>query len=232
MSRPADARVAPAANGGRDRLMDRRAVIGGLALVTLAAPRAASAQAAPKVYRIGILALPETSDLVGPQPRSPVHNSLVRGLRELGYVYGEHFVTEPRGAPGKPERFPTLAAELIRLKVDVIVAAGPALPALKQATSTIPIVMGGSADPVGLGYIQSLGHPGGNFTGLSAQGLEVIGKRPELLKEIVPSAAAIAVFGIRPASQIGRPPKPPRGSGAGNCCRSRFEMLARSRGPS
>jgi hypothetical protein len=104
-------------------------------------PRAAPAQPARKVYRIGILALPETSDMVGPQPRSPVHNALLRGLRELGYVYGEHFVTEPRGAAGKPERFPGLAAELVRLKVDVIVAAGPALSALKQARSTIPIVM-------------------------------------------------------------------------------------------
>jgi putative ABC transport system substrate-binding protein len=174
--------------------MDRRAFIVGLALVTLAAPRGAPAQSARKVYRIGILALPETSDMVGPDPRSPVHNALLRGLRELGYVYGEHFVTEPRGAAGKPERFPSLAAELVRLKVDVIVAAGPALPALKQASSTIPIVMGGSADPVGLGYIQSLGHPGGNFTGLSAQSIEVIGKRLELLKELVPAAAPIAVL--------------------------------------
>jgi putative ABC transport system substrate-binding protein len=133
---------------------------------------AAPAQPARNVYRIGILALPETSDMVGPQPRSPVHNALLRGLRELGYVYGEHFVTEPRGTAGKPERFPGLAAELVRLKVDVIVAAGPALSALKQASSTIPIVMGGDSDPVGRGYVQSLGHPGGNFTGLSSQSVE------------------------------------------------------------
>ena len=175
-------------------MIDRRAFIGCLTLGTLAVPRAAPAQPARKVYRIGILGLPETSDMVGPPPRSPVHNALVRGLQELGYVYGEHFVTEPRGAAGKPERFPGLVAELVRLKVDVIVAAGPALPALKQATSTIPIVMGGSADPVGLGYIQSLGHPGGNFTGLSAQGVDVIGKRLELLKELVPSTASVAVL--------------------------------------
>src|SRR6202035_1896013 len=111
---------------------------------------------------IGMLGLSETSDMVGPQPRAPAHNALLRGLRELGYVYGEQFVTEPRGAAGKPERFPGLAAELVRLQVDVIVAAGPTLPALKQATSTIPVVMGGAGDPVGAGYVQSLGHPGGN----------------------------------------------------------------------
>ncbi len=132
--------------------------------------------------------------MVGPQPRFPVHNALLRGLRELGYVYGEHFVTEPRGAAGKPERFPGLAAELVRLKVDVIVAAGPALSALKQASSTIPIVMGGDSDPVDRGYVQSLGHPGGNFTGLSSQSVEVTGKRLELLKEIVPGAASVAVL--------------------------------------
>ena len=174
--------------------MDRRAFIGSLAVGTFAVPRAARAQPARKVSRIGILALPETSDLVGPQPRSPIHNALLRGLRELGYVYGEHFVSEPRGAGGKPERFPGLAAELVRLQVDVIVAAGPALPALKQATSAIPIVMGGSADPVGLGYVRSLGHPGGNFTGLSSQSIEATGKRLELLKEIVPAAAPVAVL--------------------------------------
>ena len=174
--------------------MDRRTFISRLALGTLAVPRAGPAQPARKVARIGILALPETSDLVGPQPRSPVHNALLRGLRELGYVYGEHFVTEPRGAEGKPERFPRLAAELVRLQVDVIVAAGPALPALKEATSTIPIVMGGSGDPVGLGYVRSLGRPGGNFTGLSSQGVEITGKRIELLKELVPAATVVAVL--------------------------------------
>jgi putative ABC transport system substrate-binding protein len=173
--------------------MDRRAFIGGLALAGLAVPRAAGAQSPRRIHRIGILALPETSAMVGPQPRSPAHNALLRGLRELGYVYGEHFVTEPRGAAGKPERFPSLAAELVRLQVDVIVAAGPAMPALMQANSTIPIVMGGAGDPVGSGYAQSLGHPGGNFTGLSLQTVDITGKRLELLKELVPGAASVAV---------------------------------------
>jgi len=179
----------------RDRVMDRRAFVGSLALATLAGHRAAPAQPARKVHRIGILSsLGTTSDMVGSQPRNPFVNALLRGLRELGYVYGEHFVTEPRGGEGKPERFPDLAAELVRLRVDVIVSAGPTLAALKQATSTIPVVMTGAGDPVGDGFIQSLGRPGGNFTGLSLQSVETTGKRLELLKELVPPAASVAVL--------------------------------------
>jgi putative ABC transport system substrate-binding protein len=113
-------------------------------------------------------------------------------LRELGYVYGEQFVTEPRGGEGKPERLPDLAAELVRLQVDVIVAAGPTLRALKQATSTIPVVMAAADDPVGLALVQSLAHPGRNFTGLSNQSVETTGKRLELLKELVPAAVVVA----------------------------------------
>jgi putative ABC transport system substrate-binding protein len=178
--------------------MDRRAFIGSLALGTLAVPRATRAQPARKVYRIGILRPAQmTSDMVGPQPRNPVVNALLRGLGELGYVYGEHFVTEPRGGEGRPERFPNLAAELVRLQVDVIVAGGPMLPALKQATSTIPVVMGGAGDPVRQGFVQSLGRPGGNFTGLSLQTVETTGKRLELLKELVPGAAPVAVLWYR-----------------------------------
>jgi len=173
--------------------MDRRAFIGSLALATLVRPRAAPAQPARKVYRIGILGGGTTSDMIGPQPPNPSTSALLRGLRELGYVYGEHFVTEPRATEGRPERFPSLAAELVRLRVDVIVS-GPGLPALKQATSTIPVVMTAASDPVGSGYIQSLGHPDGNFTGLSLQSAETTGKRLELLKELVPPAASVAVI--------------------------------------
>ena len=143
-----------------------------------------------------------TSDLVGPQPRHPAINAFLRGLRELGYVYGEHFVTEPRGGEGRPERFPSLAAELVRLQVDVIVASGPMLPALKQATSTIPIVMAGGDDPVGQGLVQSLGRPGGNFTGLSLQSVDTSAKRLELLKELVPRAALVAVLWDPTSSRI------------------------------
>jgi putative ABC transport system substrate-binding protein len=177
-----------------DSVIDRRAFIGSLALGTLAVPRVASAQPARKVYRIGILGLgPPTSDMVGPQPRNESTAALLRGLRELGYVYGEHFVTEPRGAESRVERYPGFVAELVRLQVDVIVTVPNALPALKQATSTIPIVMV-SGDPVGQGYAQSLGHPGGNFTGLSLQSMELTGKQLELLKELVPGAAPVAVL--------------------------------------
>jgi putative ABC transport system substrate-binding protein len=109
-------------------------------------------------------------------------------------VYGQHFVTEPRGAEGRPERFSSLAAELVRLPVDLIVAAGPTLAALKQATSTIPVVMAASIDPVGEGLVRSLGHPRGNFTGMSAQSIDMTGKRLELLKEIVPGPATVAVL--------------------------------------
>ena len=119
--------------------MDRLTFIGSLAIGTLAAPRVALAQPARKVYRVGILApRSSTSEIAGPQPREPHVSALLGGLRELGYVYGEHFVTEPRGGEGKVERFPILAADLVRLRVDVIVAPGPTLDAIKQATSTIP----------------------------------------------------------------------------------------------
>src|SRR5262245_5363067 len=175
--------------------MDRRALIGSLTFGALAVTRAAAAQPARKVFRIGILNPGITSYMVGAQPRGPVTNALLSGLRQLGYIYGEHFVTEPRGAEGRPERYPSLAAELVRLQVDVIVVAGhtPATQAVKEATSTIPIVLGGAEDPVGQGLVQSLGQPGGNFTGLSLQAVETTGKRLELLKEIVP-ASPVAVL--------------------------------------
>ncbi len=147
--------------------MDRRAFIGGLAVATLARPCAARAQLARKVYRIGILGSGTTSDMIGPEPRNSSTIAFLRGMRELGYVYGEHFVTEPRGADGKPERFPGLAAELVGLQVDVIVTAGPALPALKQATSTIPIVMAAVERSRGPGVRPEPRTPGGNITGLS-----------------------------------------------------------------
>jgi putative ABC transport system substrate-binding protein len=178
--------------------MDRRVFIGGLALGALATPRAAFPQSASKVYRIGVLSSRyATAELVGPQPRDPHILALLGGLRELGYVYGQHFVTELRGGEGKPDRFPTLAAELVRLQVDVIVGGGPVLTALKQATSTIPVVMGGAADPVLDGFVLTLGRPGGNFTGLSLQLVESTAKRLELLKELVPGPAPVAVLWSR-----------------------------------
>jgi len=173
-------------------VIDRRSFLAGFA--ALAAARAAGAQSARKVYRIGILGTAAASDLAGPQPRSASILAFLRGMREQGYVYGEQFVTEVRGADGKLERFPGLATELVGRQVDVIVAPGPALSALKQATSTIPIVMAASSDPVGRGLVQSLSRPGGNITGLSLQSIDTMGKRLELLKELVPGAPSVAVL--------------------------------------
>jgi|SRR6185369_13836560 putative ABC transport system substrate-binding protein len=174
--------------------MDRRHFLAGLTMA-LAGPPAAEAQRTRKVYRIGILGFSQaTASMIGPQPENRFVSAFLRGMRELGYAYGEHFVTEPRGAEGKAERYPDFAAELVRLKVDVIVAVAAALPALKQVASTIPIVMPGHPDPVGSGFVQSLGRPGGSFTGLSLQSVELTGKRLELLKELVPTPAPVAVL--------------------------------------
>jgi putative ABC transport system substrate-binding protein len=176
-------------------MMDRRAFMGALAGGLLAAPLAAEAQKPGKVARIGILGFAAmTSDMIGPQPRRPSTIAFLRGMRELGYMYGRDFVTEPRGGEGRPELWAGQAAELVRLRVDVIVAAGVNLPTLKQATSTIPVVMAAASDPEGDGFVQSLRHPGGNITGLSLQEIETTGKRLELLKELVPSAAPVAVL--------------------------------------
>jgi putative ABC transport system substrate-binding protein len=159
------------------------------------APLAGWAQPTRKVYRIGMLGVGSTSaEMAGPQPTNPSVAALLGGLRDLGHVYGEDFVTEPRSPAGQIERFPALVAELIGLRVDVIVAAGPALAALKQATSTLPIVMAGAEDPVGLGVVKSLAHPGTNFTGLSNQAVEANVKKLELLKELVPGPAPVAVL--------------------------------------
>ena len=173
--------------------MDRRAFVASLALGVVL-PRGAAAQPIGKLFRVGILSLGMTSDQVGPEPLYPSTRALLRGMRELGYVYGEHFMTEARGGDGRPERFDSLATEFNRLRLDVIVAPGPMLPALKRATSTIPIVMAGALDPIGQGLVKSLGRPGTNFTGFSLQSAETAAKRLELLKELVPTATLVAVL--------------------------------------
>src|SRR5262245_43965931 len=118
-----------------------------------------------------------------------------QGLRELGYVEGQNIVIEYRYADEKFDRLPKLAAELVRLKVDVSVAVGsPAINAAKNATRAIPIVMTGVPDPVAWGFIASLDRPGGNITGLSLGGYELVGKRLELLKETVPRVSRVAFF--------------------------------------
>ena len=125
---------------------------------------------------------------------APRHSG--RGFSELGYVEGKNIVIEWRSAEGKRDRLPSLAAELVRLKVDIIVTAGPpATRSAKEATVTIPIVFAQDGDPVASGFVASLARPGGNITGLSTLAPELSGKRLELLKEIVPRLSRVAVLG-------------------------------------
>jgi putative ABC transport system substrate-binding protein len=151
----------------------------------------AQAQQPKKVFRIGYLSGTD------PATDSPRSEGIRRALRELGYVEGQHIIIEYRHAEGKRDREPALAAELVRLKVDLIVIAGgdPLILAAKNATKTIPIVMTGQgSDPVKAGFVESLARPGGNVTGFTTLGTELGGKRLELLKEVVPKAARVAVL--------------------------------------
>jgi putative ABC transport system substrate-binding protein len=150
----------------------------------------APAQQPTKFPRIGYLSGTSVS------PSSLRIETFRHGLRQLGYIEGKNIAIEWRGAEGKPDRLPALAAELVRLKADVIVTTGSsATRAAKQATVTVPIVMANDSDPVGNGFITSLARPGGNITGLSTLAPELSGKRLELLKEIIPSLSRVAVFG-------------------------------------
>jgi putative tryptophan/tyrosine transport system substrate-binding protein len=161
-----------------------------LALVLLV-PLASDAQQVTKVPQVGRL-LSVGSPTAGPDPS---FEAFRQGLRELGYVEGQNVVIEDRYAEGSQERLRDLAAELVRLQVDVIVAEGAAaIRAAQHATRTIPIVMAATADPVGQGFVASLAHPGGNITGLSFLSAELPGKRLELLKETVPQSTRIAVL--------------------------------------
>ncbi len=159
-----------------------------LLLGGLFSPVAAAAQQAAKVPRIGVLA----------QHRAPSPHLLeafLQGLRDLGYVEGRNLVIEYRDAEGKVERLPALAAELVTLKVDVIVAPSTvAALAAKHATRTLPIVFAGAVDPVTDGLVTSLARPGGNVTGLSNFALELAGKCLELLKQAVPGVSRVAVL--------------------------------------
>ena len=139
--------------------------------------------------------------VLAPVPiKRPAIEAFRQGLRELGYVEGKNIAIEWRWAEGKFDRLPDLAAELLRLKVDIIVSAGPAATrAAKKATTTIPIVMTNEGDPVGTGFVASLARPGGNITGLSTLAPELDGKRLELLKETVPKLSRVAVIGRSPS---------------------------------
>src|SRR5450631_4298779 len=179
--------------------MRRREFITLLGGVAAAWPLAARAQQPAKIHRIGILETVSSS--------SNVKNidALRRGLRELGYVENQNYILEYRSADGHGERFPALAAELVRLHVDLIVTRGtPAAQAAKNATETIPIVMAAIGEPLGVGVVDSLARPSGNVTGLSAFVTELAGKRVELLKELRPgnSIAAFLVNMGNPVSPV------------------------------
>jgi len=181
------------ASGPADQKRHRRLKWLGLSLIAfvlVACAVLAQAQQPTKVPRIGF------------QTDAPISAVTARieafrqGLRELGYIEGKNIIIEWRSAEGKIERRSEIAAELARLKVDVIVSAGPTVTrAVKEATSTIPIVMAQDPDPVGNGFVASLARPGGNITGLATLSTEISGKQLELLKEIVPKLSRVAVIG-------------------------------------
>ena len=173
-------------------LTGRRAFIGSVAGGILASAFTAFAQRPAKVPRIGILGNVD----------GPVWEGLRQGLRELGYIDGRSIALEWRWAEGKTDRFSDFAMEFVQMKVDVIVTAGgQATQAVKQATSSIPIVMTTSVYPDKIGLVESLAHPGGNVTGLSNIAPELWGKRLQLLKETVPKVSRVAVM-WNPANSI------------------------------
>jgi ABC-type uncharacterized transport system substrate-binding protein len=172
--------------------MERRTFLAVVSGSLLAAPLAAEAQQAGKVWRIGVLAgSPPTT----PEAARPWEALMLR-LRELGYVEGQNLVVERRWAEGRADRYHELAAELVALKPDVIIAAfTPSVSAAKRTTSTIPIVMAIAGDPAGTGLVATLSRPGGNITGMSLQNSpELAGKRLELLKEAFPGLSRVGLL--------------------------------------
>jgi len=171
----------------------------GIALLLLAAPLETVGQQRSTVPRIGYL------DQGSAARNRPFLEAFRQGLRDLGWVEGQNIAIEVRYAEGKTDQLPALAAELVRLKVDLIVTSTtPAALAAKQATTTIPIVIGFAADPVGSGIVASLAHPGGNITGWTHLGLELRAKYLDLLKQAVPQAIRFGVL-WNPANQVHRP---------------------------
>jgi len=175
----------------KSKIQDRKLVgIVALAVILAICGARAGAQQPTKNPRIGYVTASSRSNV-------PARiEAFQRGMRELGYVEDKNVAIEWRFGDGKPERLPGLVAELVRLKLDVIVTAGPSTNrAAKEATVTIPIVMAYDTDPVGNGFVASLARPGGNITGLSTLSPEISGKQLELLKEIVPGLSRVAVLG-------------------------------------
>ena len=168
--------------------ISRRKFIAALGGTALAWPFAARAQQPAKLPTIGFLGA------ASPSSWGSWTNAFVKRLGELGWIEGHTVATEYRWAEGRNERFAEFAAEFVRLNVDVIVTAGVAGVAAKQATSTIPIVLGVASDPVGDGLVMSLARPGGNVTGLSVQSIDLAGKRLGLLREVLPSLHRVAIL--------------------------------------
>jgi len=171
----------------------RKTVIGfTLSTLLFALSSPVQAQQPGRVPQIGFLIASS------PSAMAPRLDAFQQGLRELGYVEGKNIIIERRHADGKSDHLPALAAELVRLKVDIIMGqGGQSIRTAQSATKTIPIVMIAVSDPVSLGFVASLARPGGNITGLSTQAPELGGKRLELLKEIVPKLSRVAVLGDR-----------------------------------
>jgi putative ABC transport system substrate-binding protein len=165
--------------------MDRRAFVTGLGAV-LAAPLAADARQAGKVWRVGLLSSTSLSPMTG---------AFQSALLTLGYIQGQNLLIEHRSAEGKFGRLPDLAADLVRLQVDLIVSvATQAALAAKNATKAIPIVMLNVADPIGSGLVPSLARPGGNMTGTSGSNVEIAGKSLEMLQRVVPKLSRVGVL--------------------------------------
>ena len=165
--------------------MKRRDFIAGIILAPIAFPLGARGEAT-KIYRIGIL------ETISAAQNAANFGALKQGLRDRGFVEGQNLRFEYRSADGHGDRFPGLAADLVRLGVDLIATRGtPAAKAAKNATSTIPIVMCAIGEPLGMGLVETLAYPGGNLTGLSAFVTELSGKRIELLKEMFPAIARV-----------------------------------------
>jgi len=161
----------------------------GAGALAFAAPPGSFGQQQGKVWRVGILS-PTSASL-----SSPNTGAFLKGMRELGYVEGKNLVIEWRFADGKLERLPDLAAELVQLKVDIIVTAGAtAISAAQKATTTIPIVMASTGDPVGSGFVKSLARPGGNITGLSNMAGDIAAKFIDLLRSVVPKLSRVAML--------------------------------------
>ena len=180
-------------------MMNRRAFITGMTGGLLAAPLAAEAQQAGKVYRIGFISPASSS------PMAARDEAFRQGLRALGYVVGQNITIEYRWADGKNERLTGFAAELVNLKLDIIVThGGEATRAVQQVTTTIPIVIAAADDPLASGLVASLARPGGNITGLSILTPDLTGKRLELLKALLPGLTRVAVL-WNPGNPISEP---------------------------